>query len=45
MYGFLEEKIGRVGAYLLTATWYAVLILLVFYASFEPQAEFSYLRF
>ncbi len=42
MFWTLSRFIGRKLAILLTAGWYAVLILAVFYFSFIDQAPFRY---
>jgi hypothetical protein len=43
MYGFLKRYLPGPAADVLTALWYALLILAVLYCAFEPQAEFRYL--
>jgi len=43
MYGYLKSVIGQRLAMTLTALAYAVLIVLVLYSVFEPQAELKYL--
>jgi hypothetical protein len=43
MYGFLRAALPRALADWLMAVWYAILILLVLYCAFEPNAEFNYL--
>jgi hypothetical protein len=43
MYGYLKSLIGHRLAMILTALTYAVLIVLVLYSVFEPQAELKYL--
>jgi hypothetical protein len=45
VFGFLEQQCGTTVAFVGTALWYATLVLAVLYCAFEPQAEFSYLRF
>lgn len=45
MYHFLSSHLPGWAADLLTAIWYAGLIALVAYYSFEPQAQFSYANF
>ena len=43
MYQFLRRHLGSPAAHVLTAIWYAVLVILTLYCAFEPQAEFTYL--
>lgn len=43
MYGIFRKFMPPRLAYLLTAIWFFVLILLAVYFSFEPKAEFRYL--
>lgn len=43
MYAYLRARLGPRPAHVLTALWYAVLLILVLYCAFEPQAEFTYL--
>lgn len=43
MYGFLTRHLPSSIAEVLMAVWYVLLILLVLYCAFEPQAEFQYL--
>jgi hypothetical protein len=43
MYRFLRQRFGSGVAHVLTAAWYAVLVILVLYCAFEPQTEFMYL--
>lgn len=45
IYGHLRRRVGGRAAGVLCAVWYAGLIMLVIYYSFEPQAEFNYLNF
>jgi hypothetical protein len=45
MYAILASRLPTWAADLLTALWYAALIALVIYCSFEPQAEFAYVNF
>lgn len=42
MYKTFEELLGKNSAIILTSIIYAILILLVIYTSFEPQAELKY---
>ena len=43
MYRWLKTRVGRRAADLLTALWYSLVILGIFYCAFEPQAELKYL--
>ena len=43
MYEFLTSHLPIPIADAVMALWYALLIVLIFYAAFEPQAEFNYL--
>jgi hypothetical protein len=43
MYGFLKRNLPGPVADVLMALWYVLLILVVLYCVFEPQAEFRYL--
>jgi hypothetical protein len=43
MYGFLKHYLPGSVADVLMALWYALLVLVVLYCAFEPQAEFRYL--
>ena len=42
VYGFLSSKLPPFWAGLLSAFWYAVLLTLIVFASFENQAAFIY---
>lgn len=42
MYSWLLPRIGRRGAVLVTAVWYAILIALVVLLAAEPSADFRY---
>jgi len=44
MHAWLAARMPAWAADLLTAAWYAALVLLVLYYAFEPQAEFRYER-
>lgn len=44
MNAFLRDRFSAPVADVLTAFWYAALIVLVLYFAFEPQAEFRYER-
>ena len=43
MYRFLRRHFRPSVANVLTAVWYALLIVFVLYCAFEPRAEFTYL--
>ena len=43
MYGFLKGYVPGPVADVLMALWYVLLILVVLYCAFEPQAAFRYL--
>ena len=42
LYAFLIRHVPERAASAITALWFAVLILAVFFAMFEPQADFRY---
>ena len=42
MYKWLKQRTGRRSADVLSALWYSLLILAIFYCAFEPQAELKY---
>jgi hypothetical protein len=44
MYGLIESYLGPVWADILTPVWFLVLLLLIAYSAFEPNAGFRYLR-
>jgi hypothetical protein len=43
VYGVLASQLGGRWAEILTPLWYALLIGLVLYSAFEPNAGFKYL--
>lgn len=44
IYGLLLDVLPRPAANAVCALWYALLIILILYFSFEPRAEFNYLN-
>jgi hypothetical protein len=42
MYGWLLPRVGRNAAIVLTALWYAALIVLVILLAAQPPADFRY---
>lgn len=42
MYGWLLNRIGARAAFIATALWYAILLILVLILAVEPIAEFRY---
>jgi hypothetical protein len=44
MYGIIESVLGPVWAKILTPVWFALLLVLIAYSAFEPNAGFRYLR-
>ena len=44
MYRFLHRHLNPLAADVVTALWYAALIVMVMYCALEPQATLQYLR-
>lgn len=43
MYDWLERRLPPHAAAILLGVWYAILVVLVLYSAFEPQATFRYI--